>query len=99
MISKEEITKIAGLAMLELSETEKTEYSSQLSSLLGYFKDIQSLDLAGVEPTNHALVADNVLREDTAAPSLGQKTVVAGAPATDGKSYRVPAIIETEEQP
>ncbi len=97
MISKEEITRIADLAMLDLTDSEKNEYAAQISSLLDYFKQIQSLDLAGVEPTNHALVADNVLREDKAFPSAGQKCVIAGAPDTDGQSYRVPAIIETEE--
>ncbi len=97
MISKEEITRIANLAMVELTEAEKSEYSVQISSLLDYFRQMQELDLAGVEPTNHALVADNVLRKDEAAPSPGQSSVIAGAPDTDGKSYCVPAIIETEE--
>lgn len=97
MISKEEISRIAALAMVELTEAEKGEYSSQISSLLDHFRQIQELDLAGVEPTNHALVADNVLRRDDASPSLERETVMAGAPETDGKSFCVPAIIETEE--
>ncbi len=97
MISKEEITRMANLSMLDLTDSEKNEYAAQISSMLNYFKQIQSLAVEGVEPAYHALVADNVLREDRAAPSAGQRAVIAGAPGADGHSYCVPAIIETEE--
>jgi len=97
MISKDEVMKIAGLAMLELTEEEVLLYSEQLSSLLEHFNQIQSLNLDDIEPTNNALVNFNVLRADIVEPSKSQRTIVSNAPETDGKNFNVPAIIETEE--
>ncbi len=97
MISKEEITKIANLSMLDLKNKEKEEYSEQISSLLEYFNQIRKLDLSGVEPTNHALVEDNVLREDNTLSSRPIDSILCNAPDTDKNNYKVPAIIETQE--
>jgi len=98
MISREEVIKIANLAMLELTSEEVDNYTLQLDSLLEHFKAIQELDLSSISPTNNAGANFNVLRDDSARPSLERGTVVGQSHGNDGRNFIVPAIINAEEQ-
>jgi hypothetical protein len=50
-LSHEEVRKIAELAKLELTEDEVRLYAGQLSAILGYFRDLQTLDTSAIPPT------------------------------------------------
>ncbi len=82
------------LARLRLAGEEKELFISQLSSILGYMEKLDELDTKDVEPTSHVLSLNNVMREDTAAPSLPREDALLNAPSHTEKFYRVPKIIE-----
>jgi aspartyl-tRNA(Asn)/glutamyl-tRNA(Gln) amidotransferase subunit C len=93
-ITRKEIEHIALLARLSLSEEEKDLFRPQLNGILGYMEKLNELDTKDIEPTSHVLSLNNVMREDTPAPSLPREEALMNAPSSTDKFYRVPKIIE-----
>src|ERR1700735_328379 len=93
-VSEQDVERVAELANLELSSTEKAAMLRDLNSVLGYFAQLNELDTASVPPM--AQVADLLaegrkpeevaqhLRPDEIAPSLSRERVLVCAPDTDG---------------
>ena len=84
-LTPEQVQKVAELARLQLSVDERERYAEQLSAVLGYFNMLNSLDTVNVSPTSHALMLQNVLREDQVQPSLSQQQVISLAPEVSGE--------------
>jgi aspartyl-tRNA(Asn)/glutamyl-tRNA(Gln) amidotransferase subunit C len=93
-ITEETVRHVAKLARLAVSEEDVAVLAPQLSDIIGYAEQLQSVDLTGVEPTSHSLVLVNVLRTDEPRPSLPREVALKGAPDTDGEQIRVPAVLE-----
>jgi aspartyl-tRNA(Asn)/glutamyl-tRNA(Gln) amidotransferase subunit C len=55
---------LARLARLELTDDEIEEYGRELSAILQYVEQLQSVDINGLEPTNQVTGLTNVTRED-----------------------------------
>jgi aspartyl-tRNA(Asn)/glutamyl-tRNA(Gln) amidotransferase subunit C len=103
-VSEQDVDRVAELANLELTASEKTRMLHDLNSVLDYFAQLNELDTSSVPPM--AQVADQVtegrtletfalhLRPDEIAPSLSREQVMASAPDTDGVFFRVPKVIE-----
>jgi len=96
MLSLEEVRRIAALARLELSPEEERLFAGQLSAVLAYVKQLEELDVSGVEPMTHALAAGEAppLRPDEVRPGLPAERALAAAPARVGTCFQVPRIIE-----
>lgn len=85
IVSKERTERLAWLAKIELTEKEKEELTIQLNRILESFKDLDKLNLEGVEPTYHALNITNVVREDTQTQCLTQEEALKnGSKVKDG---------------
>jgi len=93
-ISREEVTYIAGLARLTLTDAEIELYAQQLSDILGYIEQLNELDVDTVEPMSHVLDIINVMREDKHLPSLSREEVLANAPDHDGEHFKVPRVVK-----
>ena len=91
---KMDIEKVARLARLELSETEKSTLGNQLEQILTYMEQLNRIDTAGVEPTSHAIPIQNAFREDEAKPSFSREEVLGTAPEEGDGHFKVPRIIE-----
>jgi len=96
MLSLEDVRRIASLARLELSAEEERLFAGQLSAILDYVKQLEELDVSGVEPMTHALAAGEApaLRADEVRPSLEPARALGNAPAREGTAFLVPRIIE-----
>jgi aspartyl-tRNA(Asn)/glutamyl-tRNA(Gln) amidotransferase subunit C len=94
MLSREEVLHIAQLAKLKLTEEEIQLYQEQLRRILEYFKKLEELDTADVEPTAHVLDVSNVLRPDEPKPSVPQDEALANAPKRRDGHFEVPQVIE-----
>jgi aspartyl-tRNA(Asn)/glutamyl-tRNA(Gln) amidotransferase subunit C len=92
-ITLAEVRRIASLASLELGDAEAERLTGQLGTILEYFRQIQRLDTAGVEPTSHVPGMGSVLREDEPSPSLSLEEAVGGGPARESGFFRVPKVI------
>jgi len=95
-LSLDEVRRIAGLARLRLSAEEEQTFAVQLSAILDHVRQLDELDVSGVEPMTHALAADEApaLRPDAVEPGLSPGEALAAAPAREGTCFKVPRIIE-----
>jgi aspartyl-tRNA(Asn)/glutamyl-tRNA(Gln) amidotransferase subunit C len=63
-LTREDVLKLARLARLELSDEEIEEFSQELSEILQYVEQLQSVDVDGLKPTNQVTGLTNVTRDD-----------------------------------
>lgn len=92
-ITRDDVTYVARLARLTLTEEELDLFTGQLAAVLDHAQDVEALDTEGVPPTAHPLPLQNVLRDDIPTPSLDRHEVLAAAPATEGGRFRVPPVL------
>jgi aspartyl-tRNA(Asn)/glutamyl-tRNA(Gln) amidotransferase subunit C len=93
-LTREQVTYIAELARLALTEDEITLYQEQLSAVLEYAERLQTLDTGAIPPTATVLPARNVMRTDEPCPSTAHEEILANAPETEKGCFRVQAILE-----
>ena len=80
---KIDVSYVAELARLELTEEEKATFQPQLESIVEYVDKISSVDVEGVPPMMHE--------------SLPAETALANAPARTGDEFLLPKIVEGAE--
>jgi aspartyl-tRNA(Asn)/glutamyl-tRNA(Gln) amidotransferase subunit C len=101
-VSMDEVLRVAELANLELTPDEVPRMQRDLNAILGHIAQLNELDTAGVEPMAQVggvlgLAVDAAggdLRVDAVRPSLDRRAVMAAAPETDGRFFKVPKVIE-----
>lgn len=93
-ITDEEVKHIAKLSRLYLSDKEIITFREQLSSIIEYVEQLNSLDTSNIKPTSHVIPLKNVMRDDILAGSLDRESALQNAPDATDKFYRVPKIIE-----
>jgi aspartyl-tRNA(Asn)/glutamyl-tRNA(Gln) amidotransferase subunit C len=95
-LSLDEVRRIAALARLRLSAEEERTFAVQLSAILDHVRQLEELDVSGVEPMTHALAAGEApaARPDETQRSLSPDEALAAAPAREGTCFKVPRIIE-----
>lgn len=94
MIDDAQVQHIATLARLKLSAAEREQLKQELSHILDYFKKLDELDTSHVEPMQHVLQTQNVLREDEVRPSVPREQALKNAPEHDGQHFLVPGVFE-----
>ena len=92
MISIEDVTHVAKLARLELSDEEKIKFSKQLGDILKYMEQLNEVDTTGVEPMNHPIDFSNVMRDDVVQTEETREELMANAPETEQDYFKVPKI-------
>ena len=94
-IDRELVLHVASLANLELSDTEVVYYETQLSRILDYVAQLESMpDELGEAWLPDTQAPATPERPDVSQPSLLPELALANAPETDGTAFRVPRIIE-----
>ena len=94
---KIDVSYVAELARLELTEEEKATFQPQLESIVEYVDKISAVDVEGVLPMMHGRELVNVFREDVVGESLSAETALANAPARTGDEFLLPKIVEGAE--
>ncbi len=101
-VTLEQVQDVATLANLELSPEELPRLANDLNAILGYVEQLNELDttyvlpmaqvseVLGIQPS----LAGESLRADQVRPSLDRGAVMAEAPETDGRFFKVPKVIE-----
>ncbi len=85
---------VAELCRLELSAEEKTRYQEQLDKVLGYMKQVDAIDVSGIEPTAHANPVFDVLREDEPRECLSREDALRNAPQVAQDQFAVTKVVE-----
>ena len=89
-ISSDDVLHVARLARLRLTDEEVARMTEKISTIIGHVEQLSSIDLAGVEPTAHALDLTNQVRADQSRPSWPRGEVLANAPDPADGGFRVP---------
>ena len=89
-----DVSYVAHLARLSLTEDEQRLFQEQLEHIVDYVRKIGELDVAGIEPTSHAHPVHNVYREDTVRPGLDSDQVLENGPEVADNQFIVPRIVE-----
>jgi aspartyl-tRNA(Asn)/glutamyl-tRNA(Gln) amidotransferase subunit C len=101
-VTIEDVRRVAELANLELTAEEEPRMQRDLNAILGHIAQLNELDTAGVPAM--AQVGEilggvidktgSLLRADVVQPSLDRAAVLAAAPESDGRFFKVPKVIE-----
>lgn len=104
MVTEKDVSYVAELAHLELTEDERARMLKDLNSILGYIDRLNELDTSSVEPMAQVLSHDSqpnqeqafayAMRADEPRPCLPHDDAMRNAPETDGTFFKVPKVIE-----
>ena len=107
MVTEKDVSYVADLAYLELTQDERARMLKDLNSILGYIDRLNELSTSDVEPmaqvasrygTGRDTSGDeafaSAMRPDEPRPSLPHDEAMRNAPASDGTFFKVPKVIE-----
>jgi aspartyl-tRNA(Asn)/glutamyl-tRNA(Gln) amidotransferase subunit C len=92
-ITPQEVSHVADLARLHMSQEEIDAMAKQLDDILTYVAKLNELDTGAIVPTTHAISIVNAFREDEETLSLEREKILANAPQQNSESFVVPKVI------
>jgi aspartyl-tRNA(Asn)/glutamyl-tRNA(Gln) amidotransferase subunit C len=101
-VSLEDVLHVAELANLELTAEELPRMARDLNAVLGHIAQLSELDTSQIEPMSQVgealgiapATSGETLRADTIKPSIDRSAVMAEAPESEGRFFKVPKVIE-----
>ncbi len=93
-ITKEQVTHVANLARLNLTEEEKEQMTKDMEAIIAFADQINALDIKDVKPTDHIIPINNVFRKDEIVPSMDRDLLLSNAPSKENGCFSVPQIVE-----
>lgn len=96
-LTTDEVSHLARLARMQLTDDELSRYAAQLDQILHAVDRVSEVAVADVPAMSHPQPLINVWREDVVIPSLGADAALAGAPAVQDERFRVPRILDDEQ--
>lgn len=92
-LTAKDVSKVALLARLALSESDLERMTGELSKIVGFVSMLGELDTSAVDPLAHPLDTHNVFRDDVPGASLSREAALDAAPRHDGECFLVPAVL------
>jgi aspartyl-tRNA(Asn)/glutamyl-tRNA(Gln) amidotransferase subunit C len=63
-MTRDDVLKLAKLARLSLTDDELDTFAREFTDILQYVEQLQTVDVASLEPTNQVTGLTNVMRQD-----------------------------------
>lgn len=95
-LTTEQVKYVAKLGNLQLTSEEEELYAEQLSAILDYVDQLNSVDTKNIEPTFNVTGKNSIWREDIAGESLSQEEAVKNAPKTRNGYFVTKGVFESE---
>jgi len=98
-ITPEEVRRIATLANIGLEEAEIGRMASELDQIVGFVERLQSVDTAGIEPTDQVTGLVDVWRPDevyAASEKLSRDELMANAPEQQDGFFKVKRVLDND---
>lgn len=94
MLSREEVEHIATLARIGLSEDEVESYRKDLSGILDFFRELESLVIPDDAELSGIPVKENDTRDDrvSAFGTLGRERILSGVPVKQDGFVKVRSV-------
>ncbi|HEU5223613.1 MAG TPA: Asp-tRNA(Asn)/Glu-tRNA(Gln) amidotransferase subunit GatC [Candidatus Lumbricidophila sp.] len=97
-ISAEQVTHLASLARIALTEDEIAHLTTELGQIMHAVEQVSRVATADIPATSHPIPLQNVFREDKVGDNvLTPAEALAGAPERDGDRFVVSAILGEEQ--
>lgn len=93
-IKPEDVSRIAYLAKLQVSEAHATRLAEDMNQILGFVEQMQSIDTSATEPLGNPLEIKQPLRADVVTETNQREVLQACAPETGDGLFLVPKVIE-----
>jgi len=93
-INSKTVKRIAELSRLSFSDAELESFAAEFSGIVSAIDEINSMELADIEPMSHVLDLPNVFREDVPSESLSVKQALENAPHKNETFFKVPKVME-----
>ena len=93
-LNRQDVTRIAHLARLDITEAEVATTTESLSRILGLIEQMNAVDTKHVAPMAHPQDASLRLRDDRVSEPDQRDKFQQVAPATEAGLYLVPKVIE-----
>jgi aspartyl-tRNA(Asn)/glutamyl-tRNA(Gln) amidotransferase subunit C len=93
-LTRQDVAKVARLALLDLSDAELDLFTPQLAAVLDRARDLQAFNVEGVAPTAHPYPLVNVFRSDE--PEVlddVREEALAAAPEVEDHLFRVRPVL------
>ena len=89
-----DVTYVARLARINLTEAEANVFQKQLDDVLQYVEKLRQADISDVEPATHVLPIFNVFREDAPRDWFTAEQALSNAPRKANGLFIVPKVVE-----
>lgn len=94
LIDEQRVRTLAKLARLDLPDEEIQILTGDLGKILAHVKQLEELDVTGIEPTAHVSFASPNLRADEPHTSLPVDLALREAPRVSMDGFAVPAFVD-----
>ena len=88
------VARIARLARIRVTDDEKNHLASELSQVMDWIDELQSVDTEGVEPLTSVVGARLKTRADVVTLNVTRDEVLANAPEAMAGFFTVPKVVE-----
>ncbi len=91
-----DVDHIANLARIELTNKEKEQFEKELSSILDFINQLETVDTSNIHPMTGGTLEENKVRDDALNPLLEEKAaaLISQAPEKQGQWIKVKAIFK-----
>ena len=89
-----DVEYVAALARIKLNEDEKKHFSGELGKILDHFKELDKVDISGVEPMAGGTELVNVFRNDDMLWPRHHEALQKAFPDKKGDLLKVPEVFE-----
>lgn len=93
-INNDIINKLADLAKLDFTETEKAELQKDMTQIISFFEKMNEVNTDNIEPLIFMTEQENVLRNDEPKQEITHQEAMLNAPNKDSDYFRVPKFLE-----
>lgn len=93
-LKHEDVTRIARLARIAISDAENDAVLRQLNGILGLIDELAAVPVEGVQPMAHAQDTGQRLRDDVVTETDRRDAFLANAPQSEAGLFLVPKVIE-----
>jgi aspartyl-tRNA(Asn)/glutamyl-tRNA(Gln) amidotransferase subunit C len=92
-IDKDTVDKIAHLARLEVTDTEREELMGDMGKILDFMAKLNEVDTTGVEPLVYMTDTVDNFREDVLKQEITHEEALLNAPKHDADYFKVAKVI------
>jgi aspartyl-tRNA(Asn)/glutamyl-tRNA(Gln) amidotransferase subunit C len=93
-ITVDEVRRVAALAKIAVTDQEAEKLAKELDSILGYVRQLESVDTTGLEPTYQVTGLTNVTRKDEVIDyGTSREDLLENAPRKRDGQIEVPKVL------